>query len=125
MIKIPAVFDTFEDYNTLVRSGLEIDRATDQTSVDKVLLQRLRPPRSSGILSYFRSQGFESYVMDGRMQGFSKSWPGRPGGTRHQCPSRNPARTGHVVTVELGLFTMGVVFASRMLFALQKPDERI
>ena len=65
------------------------------------------------ILEYFRSQGFPTGLINGRMQGFFHGTGHGLGLEIHEAPtfgprSQNPLRTGHVVTVEPGLYYEGM-----------------
>jgi Xaa-Pro aminopeptidase len=65
------------------------------------------------ILSYFKGEGFETGPMDGRMQGFFHGTGHGLGLDIHEAPGINARhatrlRTGHVVTVEPGLYYAGM-----------------
>ena len=65
------------------------------------------------ILSYFANQGFPTGLRDGRMQGFFHGTGHGLGLDIHEAPgfgmrSKNTLQTGHVVTVEPGLYYEGM-----------------
>jgi len=65
------------------------------------------------ILNHFKSEGFETGPKDGRMQGFFHGTGHGLGLDIHEAPGINARhatrlRTGHVVTVEPGLYYMGM-----------------
>jgi Xaa-Pro aminopeptidase len=65
------------------------------------------------IMDYFKNQGFETGPKDGRMQGFFHGTGHGLGLDIHEAPGinarhANRLRTGHVVTVEPGLYYMGM-----------------
>jgi Xaa-Pro aminopeptidase len=65
------------------------------------------------ILNYFKAEGFETGPKDGRMQGFFHGTGHGLGLDIHEAPGINARhatrlRTGHVVTVEPGLYYMGM-----------------
>jgi len=65
------------------------------------------------ILSYFANQGFSTGLRGGRMQGFFHGTGHGLGLDIHEAPgfgmrSKNTLRTGHVVTVEPGLYYEGM-----------------
>ena len=65
------------------------------------------------ILEYFNAQGFPTGVIDGRMQGFFHGTGHGLGLDIHEAPgigmrSKNNLKTGHVVTVEPGLYYQGM-----------------
>src|SRR5438445_8170941 len=65
------------------------------------------------ILNYFKTQGFETGVMKGRMQGFFHGTGHGLGLDIHEAPSfglrsKNALRRGNVVTVEPGLYYEGM-----------------
>jgi Xaa-Pro aminopeptidase len=65
------------------------------------------------ILQYFAGQGFPTGMVDGRMQGFFHGTGHGLGLDIHEAPgigarSRNILKAGHVVTVEPGLYYMGM-----------------
>jgi Xaa-Pro aminopeptidase len=65
------------------------------------------------ILEYFAHQGFQTGVMNGRMQGFFHGTGHGLGLDIHEAPgigrrSNSLLRTGHVVTVEPGLYYQGM-----------------
>ena len=84
----------------------------------KIGLNKIRPRASTyklhqDILSYFRSQGFETGLRDGRMQGFFHGTGHGLGLDIHEAPSfgliaRNRFRKNQVVTVEPGLYYPGM-----------------
>jgi len=65
------------------------------------------------LLNYFKAEGFETGPKDGRMQGFFHGTGHGLGLDIHEAPGINARhatrlRTGHVVTVEPGLYYMGM-----------------
>jgi Xaa-Pro aminopeptidase len=65
------------------------------------------------ILDYFKGQGFDTGLMDGRMQGFFHGTGHGLGLDIHEAPGinarhKNPLKAGHVVTVEPGLYYSGM-----------------
>ena len=84
----------------------------------KIGFRKIRPRASTyklhqDILSYFRGQGFETGLRDGRMQGFFHGTGHGLGLDIHEAPSfgliaRNRFRKNQVVTVEPGLYYSGM-----------------
>jgi Xaa-Pro aminopeptidase len=65
------------------------------------------------ILNYFKAEGFETGIVNGRMQGFFHGTGHGLGLDIHELPSfglrnTNPLRRGNVVTVEPGLYYEGM-----------------
>ncbi len=84
----------------------------------KIGFRKIRPRASAyklhqDILSYFRSQGFETGLREGRMQGFFHGTGHGLGLDIHEAPffgliARNRFRKNQVVTVEPGLYYSGM-----------------
>lgn len=89
-----------------VEEGQQIGFRRIRNGADAVQIHR-------EIVDYFKSQGFPTGEIDGRMQGFFHGTGHGLGLDIHEAPgigtrSMNTLKTGHVVTVEPGLYYLGM-----------------